>query len=322
VKFSFRFSQVPGSLLGLLLPLSLGIAQNTSAVTLWTGPTTNFTQSASNLTDQLVPGAVSLTRAFSQWLFNPDAGDQGPGPGTPTDTEWAFGALANYAALSYQTFDSLRDGDLSSLLVGNPMVVHLTNENIYLSLTFSAWPQHGGYFAYTRSTPAAVGPLPIVTITNPAEGAVFAAPANVKIEATATVPSGSVTNVSFFANGSSLGTAAVAPFGITTGSLAASPYALTAVATAGGVSATSSVINITVVSPVPITLSPPAMTPGQFSFDYSANPGLSYVVQNSSNLLNWLTLVTNVPTSNSVHFTDSLTPAATRYYRVGRMPNP
>jgi hypothetical protein len=322
VKSNFQFTRVPGVLLALLLTLALGAAQNAPAAILWTGPNTNFTQSATNFSDELVPGAVSLCRNYSQWLFNPDAGDQGPGTNTPTDTLWAFGTLDNYGALSYAPFASYRNGDLSGVLVGNPMVVRLVNEDIYLSVTFTAWPQGGGFFAYTRSTPTASETLPTVTITNPANGAVFAAPANVRIGATATVAGGSVTNVAFFANTNLLGAAQSPPFGITTGNLAAGPYALTAVATAAGGSATSSVVNITVVSPSPITLSSWRITNGQFAFDYSANPGLSYVVQKSSNLVNWLSLVTNVPASNSVHFTDSFAPNGARYYRVGRMPNP
>src|SRR5271156_1920305 len=115
-------------MLGLALSLVLGVAQRTTAAILRTGPDTNFTQSATNFTDELVPGAVSLSRNYSQWLFNPDAGDQGPGPDTPTDTLWAFGTLDNYGALSYAPFASYRNGDLSGVLVGNPMVVRLINE--------------------------------------------------------------------------------------------------------------------------------------------------------------------------------------------------
>jgi len=221
---------ISGVLLCLVLILGLGATQKTHAATIWTGPDTNFTQSASDFSDELVPGAVSLCRNYAQWLFNFDV-ELGPGAGTPTDTEWAFGSLVNYGTLHYQTFDSLRNGDLSDLLVGNPMVVHLINEDIYLSLTFYAWPQNGGFFAYTRSTPAAVGLLPL-------------------------------------------------------------------------------------------TLSSPKITSGHFAFDYAANPGLIYVVQSSSNLVNWLSVVTNVPSSNSVHFTDSFTPKGARYYRVARMLSP
>ncbi len=308
----------PRALFGLMLALMTGISQKAPAQTLWTGTNFDFTQSETNLTDVLISGAVSLTRAYSQWLFNPAAGDQGPGPDTPTDTEWAFGLLENYAGLDYQTFASYRNGDLSGLLVGNPMVVHLINEDIYLSLTFSQWPQGGGDIAYTRSTPAPVA----VTITNPANGAVFAAPANVNIGAAAAAISGAVTNVVFFANTNLLEAVQNAPFSIATGNLPAGPYALTAVATAAGLSATSLVVNITVVSPVAISLSSQAVANSQISFDYSVNPGLSYVVQTSSNLLNWRSLATNSPAANPANFTDSFTPIGARYYRVFRLPNP
>jgi len=314
MKSRFEFSHASGALLGIALPLICSFAPLTHAATLWIGPDIDFIQSPTNLTDELIPGAVSLTRGYSQWLYNPDAGDQGPGAGTPTDTAWAFGTLDNYDAYYYQTFDSLRNGDLSDLLVGNPMVVHLTNEDIYVSLTFSAWPQHGGFIAYTRSTPA-------VTITNPANGMVFAAPAKVKIGAVAAVAGGTVTNVQFFANLVSLGSMRTAPFGVTT-NLAAGQYALTAVETAGGISVTSLVENISVVVPVAVALSSPRISGSQFAFDYTANPGLQYVVQNSSNLVNWLPLVTNVPTDNPVHFTNSFPSNGTQFYRVGLMPNP
>jgi hypothetical protein len=316
MKSHLRISPLPRALLGLVLALTVIIARTTPAAILWTGANTNFTQSPTTLTDELIPGAVSLTRNYDMWLYNPDAGDTGPALGTPTDTEWAFGLLTNYVGLSYATFDSYRNGYLSGLLVGNPMVVHLINEDIYLSLTFSNWPSKGGFFAYTRSTPAPV------TITNPPDGAVFAAPANVKIWAGVAFPGSSVTNVAFFANTNPVGSVQSAPFVITTGALAAGSYALTAVATAAGASATSAVVNITVISPVAIVLSSPGIANSQFAFDYTADPGLSYVVQNSSNLVNWVSLVTNVATINPAHFTDNLAPNGASYYRVGRLPNP
>src|SRR5580704_17769000 len=132
MKSRFKFSRVSGALLVIALSLLSTFAQQSHAATLWIGPDIDFIQSPTNLTDELIPGAVSLTRGYSQWLYNPDAGDQGPGAGTPTDTAWAFGTLDNYDAYAYQTFYSLRNGDLSTLLPGNPMVVHLTNEDIYL----------------------------------------------------------------------------------------------------------------------------------------------------------------------------------------------
>lgn len=296
----------------LFLALSLEI--NSYAQTLWSGPVTNFTQSDSNLVDVLVPGAVSLTRAYSQWLYNPAAGDGGPAPGTPTDTEWAFGTLDNYAGLYYRTFDSYRDGDLQTLLENNPMVVHLINENIYLSVTFTSWPKDGGFFAYTRSTP-------VVTITNPTNGATFAAPANVTIDATAADTNGPVTNVSFFANGSLIGSSKKSPYQVTDPNLGAGDYALTAVAMVGGESVTSSVVYMTVVTPAPIRLSSTRLAANQFSFAYSASPGLEYVIQSSSNLVHWLSFATNTATGNPMTFTNNVSASGSRFFRVVRVAN-
>jgi Bacterial Ig domain len=68
---------------------------------------------------------------------------------------------------------------------------------------------------------SAVGPTPTVSLTNPAPGAVFAAPASVNIGATAAVSNGIVTNVAFYGNSDLLGTAQAVPFNIATSNLAA-----------------------------------------------------------------------------------------------------
>jgi hypothetical protein len=312
-----------------LLALIAFVATSAHATpTIWSGPNTNYTQTVAHPTDVLIPGTVSLGRGQNFWLFNANV-ESGAATGTPSDTEWAFGAIANFSSLSYQPFSSLRNGNINGQLLtggpGNgprPMVVHLINQDIYLQLTFSAWGQHGaGSFSYTRSTPAVVGPTPSVSITNPAAASVFAAPANVTILAGATVSSGTVTNVSFFGNANVLGSKQTAPFTITANSLSAGPYALTAVATAAGVSATSSVVNISVVTPVATSLSAPGITNNQFSLSYSANPGLRYVLEDSSNLFDWTPVVTNVAAGNPSFFTNPISGDDT-FYRVGRLPNP
>ncbi|MGO8678169.1 MAG: Ig-like domain-containing protein [Limisphaerales bacterium] len=291
------------------------------AATVWTGPTMNFSKSAATPSDVIIAGKVVLTRGNNQVLYNTAAGETSAGSSSPADTMWAFGALTNYAKLSYQSLASLRNGDLAGRILNQPMVVHLVNEDIYLSVKFTAWAQHlsGGGFAYTRSTPA-VSVEPTVSITSPRAGATFAAPASVGL--TASVAGGSVTNVEFFAGGTLLGQATATPFSIAGSISAPGSYALTAVATAGGVSATSSVVNITVVAPVPVSMTAPSVGGGLFGFSYSANPGLSYVVQSSANLVDWVSVATNVASSTLVSFSEALTANPSRYYRVGRLPNP
>ena len=60
-----------GAALGACLLAAVSFAPESRAATLWMGATTNFTQSLSQPVDVLIPGAVSLTRAGSRWLYNP-----------------------------------------------------------------------------------------------------------------------------------------------------------------------------------------------------------------------------------------------------------
>jgi hypothetical protein len=297
----------------------------TQAAILWTGPNISFTESANSRSDVILAGKVVLTRAGTNVLYNTAAGETSAGASSPADTGWTFGVISNFSTLRFQSLESIRthgSGDLAALLLNRQMVMHLINEDIYLSVKFTAWGQHdSGGFAYVRSTPA-LAVLPTVSITSPSAGAVFAAPANVKILAGATASGGIVTNVSLFNDTTLLGSAQSPPFSITASNLAAGAYSLTAVAAASGVSSTSSVVNITVIAPVAVSLTLPAVSNGLFSFWYSANPGLSYVVQSTSNLVDWVPAVTNVASSSPVLFMEGLRANAWRSYRVGRLPNP
>ncbi len=304
-----------------------------NASTVWTGPNFTYVQPSPGAADVLVAGVVSLARGDNMPLYNLAAGETFyNGTTSPTDTTWAFGSIADYQTLTYTNFATIRAGHtgpggvFGAYIKNKPMVVHIVSQDIYLALEFTAWADFhvsGSGFTYIRSTPGAVTPpTPSVTITNLASGATFAAPANIGIKANATVSSGTVTNVAFFANGNLLGSAQAAPFNFTANNLSAGSYALSAVATAAGVSGTSAVVNVTAVVPVTISNSPPKITNGTFSFDYTANPGLSYVVMKSSNLVNWVPVLTNIPGSSPAHFTDPFAPGGTLYYRVGRLPNP
>jgi hypothetical protein len=73
---------------------------------------------------------------------------------------------------------------------------------------------------------------------------------------------------------------------------------------------------------VTVILSGATAKNGQFLFSYPANPGLAYVVQSSSNFVNWLPLVTNVASGSPVLFTNAVNSAGFQFFRVGRLPNP
>jgi hypothetical protein len=66
----------------------------------------------------------------------------------------------------------------------------------------------------------------------------------------------------------------------------------------------------------PVKLFLPTINGGSFIFSYSnATPGLTYVVQTSSNLTSWVPVATNVAASSTVSFTNTLTTGA-HYFRV------
>jgi len=249
---------------GIVTALLAGAALSIQAATIWNGPTISFSHTDENgLQDQLTPG-VALTRDSSGGGLYNAITETGAVSGTsPADTEWAIGSLNHYDTLTYSPCP-LEAGNHPPGYANPPttFVVHLINEDVYLSLTLTGWGGQGGSgdktFSYDRSTPALAPPTPTISITNPTSGSVFAAPANVNIGANAAVSSGTVTNVQFFTNNVSFKSVLTAPFSLTANNLAAGAYALKAVATAAGISATSAVVNITVILPPTVSITNPA----------------------------------------------------------------
>ncbi|MFA5910390.1 MAG: S8 family serine peptidase [Vicinamibacterales bacterium] len=88
---------------------------------------------------------------------------------------------------------------------------------------------------------------PSVTITSPAPGATFMAPASITITANATDATGTVAKVEFFAGATPLGIDTTSPFSIISSGMPAGSYALTAKATDDlGAVSTSAAVPITV----------------------------------------------------------------------------
>jgi glucose/arabinose dehydrogenase/plastocyanin len=97
---------------------------------------------------------------------------------------------------------------------------------------------------------------PTVSISSPTNGEAFTAPAIVPINANASDPDGSVTNVAFFDGATLLGQTNQTPYTVTS-TLGAGVHPLTAVATDNlGLSATSSVVTVT----VSVANTPPSVT--------------------------------------------------------------
>jgi regulation of enolase protein 1 (concanavalin A-like superfamily) len=112
-----------------------------------------------------------------------------------------------------------------------------------------------------QASPSANQP-PTVSITSPASGATFTAPATITIAANAADPENQLTRVEFYNGTALLGSAAAAPYSFTWSSVPAGTYSLSAVAyDAGGASTRSTAVSVTVSAanqPPTVSLTSPA----------------------------------------------------------------
>jgi subtilisin family serine protease len=123
---------------------------------------------------------------------------------------------------------------------------------------------------------------PSVSISSPANGAAFTAPASIVVSASASDSDGTVASVEFFANGNSLGIDASAPFTAGLSGVAAATYVLTAVATDNsGETATSAPVTIAILA-----------IPNRFNMALASNGG----VATASSILN-----NNYPASGAIN---------------------
>lgn len=164
----------------ILLSIAFGAGPVRSlAATLWTGPSTTFVKldgaDATQSTNQdRITASVWLTRAASgAGLFNAASETFYSHFSSPTNTEWSYGVLSNYATLTYTNWERIFGGASSGgppSTLNKDMVLHLKLEDVYLSIKFLTWSvgQAGGMggFSYIRSTPAAGATPPSPTLKN------------------------------------------------------------------------------------------------------------------------------------------------------------
>ena len=210
--------------------MALAITPLIHAAIVWDGPLITYNQPSSDPTqatnqDRISPD-VWLTRAASKGLFNAFFETNATAL-SPTNTEWAFGAITNYASLHYTNWLAWLNGASPTTLVGQQAVVHLITDDIYISIKMTLWNSGGsGGFAYQRSTPTLA------------------------------------------------------------------------------------------------SLSGAGINQGWFTFNYTAEAGVTYVVESSSNLVDWVSLETNVATGSQVLVSNAFDPTGASFYRIGRLPGP
>ncbi len=173
-----------------------------------------------------------------------------------------------------------------------------------------------------------VGPNlpPTGRITSPADGSVFATNAMITFSAEANDRYGAVESVRFVRGISpltSLGVVTNAPYTLTTNNATVGTFAYAILMTDdSNLTSTSAPVNISFVAPIDIQLLSPAASSNGFTFDYTANPGLTYVVEGAAadgSPVPFVPISTNVANTNRVAFTDpSSSNRANRAYRVLR----
>jgi hypothetical protein len=165
---------------------------------------------------------------------------------------------------------------------------------------------------------------PIVALTNPASGITLAAPATLTLQASASDQDGTVTNVQFFSGTTLLGNDTTAPFSFTATNLAAGFYNFTAQATDNsGLSATSTVVAVLVVTPSSAAFDANLSFIGdQLPLHVHVTPGLTYNIEYTSTLTNWLLFTNFVATNSMMNFSLPVTGTNQLFFRALLLPNP
>jgi hypothetical protein len=151
MRFAHR---VRGALLAVLTVLPLS-AYQAGAAEIWNGPLMTFTNPEGS--DPTLPSSqdritldVWLTRGSAHGLYNA-AVESSYSSLSPVGTEWAYGQLADYASLNYQTWVAW-NGKYPPSMVGQYAVLHVIPEDVYLGIQFTSWNIGSGGFSYSRST--------------------------------------------------------------------------------------------------------------------------------------------------------------------------
>ncbi|MEM6802350.1 MAG: hypothetical protein AAF696_13155 [Bacteroidota bacterium] len=147
----------------ILFPLLISCEEETPPTppdftgTVWSGPTITFTKAdeadptdpanQDRLTDNVI-----ITRGNQGGqIYNIASETMADKNTSPAGTEWAIGKIDNVASLQFKAFRAAVTKPQD--IVGEDLVLHLIEDDIFLAVKFTAWSggQKGG-FRYERST--------------------------------------------------------------------------------------------------------------------------------------------------------------------------
>ena len=166
-------------------------------------------------------------------------------------------------------------------------------------------------------------PAPVVTLTSPANGAAFAAPATLNLAANVTTNGNIINKVQFYSNATNLlGEDVVPPYVVVWPNVAAGSYSVLARVVYNGAStADSAADSVTVTNPPPVVTSFGTLSNGSFALGGTGGVGQSYVLLTASNLASpmvWTPIATNTADINGAFgFSDlQATNYQQRFYRI------
>jgi hypothetical protein len=176
----------------------------------------------------------------------------------PANVTFAVDAKAPGGAVTQVAF--LRNGQPAGTVTAPPYEVTLTGLAVGTHTITANATSSRGPVGSASTTIQVLGPntLPTISITSPASGTTYTAPATVTIAVSAADPDGTVSTVEYSANGALIHVTNVAPFSFTWSNVAAGSYSLTARATDNrNGQTTSAPVSITVNNPPTVTLTAP-----------------------------------------------------------------
>ena len=177
----------------------------------------------------------------------------------PADDDIKPGVKVHYRATGYDQFNlalTLQPGFTWNATGGGTIgATGVYTAGTALGGPFQVSAQSG---AFSGTASVTIDAAPTVTITNPASGSVFSAPAALTLTTDAMDVDESVAKVVFYQNNASIGTATSAPFNFSVSNLAPGTYSFKATATdADDLSTTSKTISIVVNDTTPPSLTLP-----------------------------------------------------------------
>jgi beta-galactosidase len=168
---------------------------------------------------------------------------------------------------------------------------------------------------------------PVVSWITPANNQAIYQANVIPLTASASDPDGSISLVSFFNGQTLLGSASTGNSGQFTlpwSNAPAGNYSLSALATdnSGATNTIPKTIAVAVIPPPSIVLQLTNGSYAPFSFSSTVQTGQTYVIEASSNLMDWHPVSTNQPANGLLQFTDTNSASSALFYRIKIPPSP